>query len=310
MGGEHFFTRVCQQMKRKQCEHQLQVDDHHVSSDPLALRVSQIAHKTEPEHESFHKHFPGSVEGANVEARVTHLLQERFGFNVYNTVCCQSFCPDEVNNKNPTDLSRMLHHRWGTSFSLGGLGGVPFTGKTGWGAFSAHVPKGGNAIVTFGPHVGIDGSGKVGQITRAGQDQPSTCCGAAVAAYNSLGKPFRNPDTYDMQQQTLERLLKEKGVHDEVRGNSMVALAYAMYDISAEFMRQVINTDFGGKIAILGGILVNLEEPAQDRFLPLVCEVYDPSNGGTVSDLLPVVVNAEEHVNGGKSTSLFPLPRS
>ena len=28
---------------------------------------------------------------------------------------------------------------------------VPFTGKTGWGAFSAHIPEDGNAVVIFGP---------------------------------------------------------------------------------------------------------------------------------------------------------------
>jgi hypothetical protein len=28
---------------------------------------------------------------------------------------------------------------------------VPFIGKTGWGAFSAHIPEDGNAVVIFGP---------------------------------------------------------------------------------------------------------------------------------------------------------------
>ena len=39
---------------------------------------------------------------------------------------------------------------------MGGLGGLPFTGKTGWGAFSHHVAPGGNIITLFAPHVGID----------------------------------------------------------------------------------------------------------------------------------------------------------
>ena len=89
-------------------------------------------------------------------------------------------------------------------FALGGLGGIPFTGRTGWGAFSAHVPEGGNAMVVFGPHVGIDSRGTVGKIERMGQSHSTTCCGAAVLAglyrrashkrsilkRNSFGRPY------------------------------------------------------------------------------------------------------------------------
>ena len=160
----------------------------------------------------------------------------------------------------------------------------------------------------FGPHVGIDGSGKVGQITRLGQDHPSTCCGAAVAAFGSLMHASRPANIYDMQQQTLENLLKERVEEMDSDGrDSMVKLTYAMFEIALEFMRQVVSTGFGGKLAVLGGIQINLEEPAQDRFLPLVCEVYDPANSGTVTDLLPVLVDVEQHINGGVSKSLFPL---
>jgi len=48
------------------------------------------------------------------------------------------------------------------------LAGLPFTGKTGWGAFSAHVPVDGNIVIMFAPHVGIDRNGNVGKITRDG----------------------------------------------------------------------------------------------------------------------------------------------
>lgn len=49
---------------------------------------------------------------------------------------------------------------------LSGLAGLPFVGKTGWGAFSSHVPKNGNIVVLFAPHVGIDVNGVVGSIYR------------------------------------------------------------------------------------------------------------------------------------------------
>jgi hypothetical protein len=62
----------------------------------------------------------------------------------------------------------MFAFRWGEVFPLGGLAGMPFTGKTGWGAFSSHVPKNGNITVLFAPHVGIDKNGNIGKVTRDG----------------------------------------------------------------------------------------------------------------------------------------------
>ena len=92
---------------------------------------------------------------------------------------------------------------------------MPFTGKTGWGAFSSHVPEvrccgkshhiswsppdhrklvcvfkrtvcafaqGGNIVVMFAPHVGVDKAGVVGKCDRAGQATSSTSCGASIGA--------------------------------------------------------------------------------------------------------------------------------
>jgi len=44
-------------------------------------------------------------------------------------------------------------------FTISGIGGLPFVGKTGWAAFSSHVPEDGNVVVLFAPHVGVDSYG-------------------------------------------------------------------------------------------------------------------------------------------------------
>jgi hypothetical protein len=51
---------------------------------------------------------------------------------------------------------------------MGGLGGIPFIGKVGFGAFSAHVPIGGNLFILFAPHVGVTPDGKIGKYARDG----------------------------------------------------------------------------------------------------------------------------------------------
>ena len=91
------------------------------------------------------------------------------GFTDDNTLFADSSCPDEINHDDPDeDITSLFQKRWGEVFSLAGLAGLPFTGKTGWGAFSAHVPVDGNIVIMFAPHVGIDRNGNVGKITRDG----------------------------------------------------------------------------------------------------------------------------------------------
>lgn len=85
-----------------------------------------------------------------------------------NTVFGESTCPDELNHDSFTDISSKLGIQMGEVFMLGGLAGIPFTGKAGWSAFSHHVPTGGNIFVLYGPHVGISNDGKIGYIERPG----------------------------------------------------------------------------------------------------------------------------------------------
>jgi len=80
-------------------------------------------------------------------------------------------------------------------FPLAGLAGLPFTGKTGWGAFSSHVPTpDGNIVVMFAPHVGIDRDGVVGSIHRDGLSKNSHACGASIGALGALKKDKKEGD--------------------------------------------------------------------------------------------------------------------
>jgi len=51
---------------------------------------------------------------------------------------------------------------------MGGLGGIPFIGKVGFGAFAGHVPKDGNLFILFAPHVGVTPDGVIGRFARDG----------------------------------------------------------------------------------------------------------------------------------------------
>jgi len=133
-----------------------------------------------------HDSFPGAMPGHVIEGKAYDCLKEH-GFTADNTLFADCSCPDEVNHDDPEDdISSIFTKRWGEVFNLGGLAGLPFTGKTGWGAFSAHCPKDGNIVVLFAPHVGISSDGEVGKVYRTGQDHSSSACGASIGALAHL----------------------------------------------------------------------------------------------------------------------------
>ena len=158
---------------------------------------------------------------------------------------------------------------------------MPFTGKTGWGAFSSHCPKDGNIIILFAPHVGIDKHGVVGMVAREGQDQSSSACGAAkYGLQTALKDPehCKKPtEIYDHQMDCIKHFLLPHANKIHNSENEQVALAYKMYDIIEEYLKNVVTKDWmkspKSKLAIVGGIMINCDEDKSDRFLPLRFEV-------------------------------------
>lgn len=92
-------------------------------------------------------------------------VSSKYGFTRENTLFAHSYCPDEINHEKG-DISEYLTTYFSEYFGLGGLAGIPFVGKTGFGAFAAHVPEEGNIFVLFAPHVAVSEEGKVGYYKR------------------------------------------------------------------------------------------------------------------------------------------------
>jgi hypothetical protein len=107
------------------------------------------------------------------------------GFTDDNTLFASSVCVDEINHFD-SSLNNRLKEFWGECFYMGGLGGIPFIGKVGFGAYSAHIPKGGSLFIFFAPHVGVTPDGKIGYYARDGQDHHDKACGAAIGALGQL----------------------------------------------------------------------------------------------------------------------------
>ena len=154
-----------------------------LTMDTTKLKSIQVDNQSAKCKEALEKYFAGYMKGRDAEGKVADVLLAR-GFTGDNTLFTDSSCPDELNHNDPeNDVTSVFMPRWGEIFPLGGLAGFPFTGKTGWAAFSSHCPEDGNIVILFAPHVGVDNTGCVGKVLREGQSHPSSACGAAIGAY-------------------------------------------------------------------------------------------------------------------------------
>ena len=94
-------------------------------------------------------------------------ITRHLGMEKDNTLFAHSMCPDEINHEEG-DITEDLRDHFLGAFSLGGLAGIPFSGKTGFAAYASHVPDEGNIFVLFAPHVAISQDGKIGYYHRRG----------------------------------------------------------------------------------------------------------------------------------------------
>lgn len=256
--------------------------------------------------------FPTAMISSDLDKAVAKVLKTR-GFTPENTLFGHSVCADEVNNRKE-QLIPLMVDRWQEGFALGGLGGLPFAGKSGFGAYLHHVPDSGKLLVVFAPHVGLDEIGRVGSLQRDGQAKVSTACGAAIGAYKELQKTKKtaadplivmeqdNPREFDPQLENIVSLLAPRLEGIDQSADSIAFVTYQMYGIIRELITACITEtpdlfDFASEVAVVGGIMINRRKGG-DFFQPLS---FESSRKGEVPvdlfkeafgdrpDLLPVI---------------------
>jgi len=233
--------------------------------------------------QALNANFPSALTSKQTADRVTAFLRNR-GYNMKNTLYGSSICSDEINasTKPPKSLSNELQERFGDkAFSLGGLAGVPFVGRSGLKAFTNHVPDDGRLLIMFGPHVGISEEGIVGEIRREGQTRISEACGATIGAFNAMSKQDNKKKSKrdriiefsDVEAQYIVQELSRRMDLPSVTGNPLTAVTYHMYAIIRDILIRAMATvpaiaDNCTEVAVLGGIIIN-QYQGDDYFLPL-----------------------------------------
>jgi len=260
-----------------------------VSTDENAVQKSLTAH------------FPGYSQNADLVKFSQTILQVKYGFTQKNTLYGQSIGADEANHLSG-ELSDQMRHCWGHVFNLGGIGGIPFVGKTGFTAFSHHVPDDGNLLILYGPNIGVSPKGELGKLLRDGQHSLTPTCSSAIKAYQAVLKGEAIPDgpTPDMMIH-LKRALKGRAQAISKDKDPMAKLVREMFDVSDKTMRDIINFGYGsGWLALLGGIQINLSSPLASVFLPLKFTIA--KKGEPEVDLMPELLKQFELL--GESSGL------
>jgi len=265
------------------------------------------------------KYFPTALLSSDLDDAVARTLGGR-GFTPRNTLFGHSVCSDEVNNKNE-EMVHLMVDRWGEGFSLGGLGGLPFAGKSGFRAYLHHCPDNGKLLVMFAPHVGIDALGRIGALQRDGQDKISKACGAALGSYKAIQSTgevaapassvkdigMQDYNQFDPQLQTIIGLLKPRLKRVNDAEEPIAFVTYQMYTIVRDLLDNCIKEtpdvwEWASEYAIVGGIMVN-RRTGGDFFQPLDFVLHRPGDTppvdlfeqafGPKPNLLPVLGSEE-----------------
>lgn len=171
-------------------------------------------------------------------------------------------CPDEL-NYNATSFNG----HFPKAFYLGGLSGIPYTGKTGMAAYASHIPADGASFIYYGPHVGISNDGLIGHVLRKHQQTPTFSCGSLISVLDRMRKhhvfDWSSNNFEDLQARVIEKLLHN---HQErifnAESDVMEALRI-LYNASDYLLRQFIHENRDSfaspHIFLLGGVIINTD---------------------------------------------------
>ncbi len=203
--------------------------------------------------------YPNAATGEFVTQKYLTFLSDEYKSDLNKMLFATSLCSDDINVS--TDFRKVLTR----PFSMGGLGGLPYSGFTGMVAFAHHIPDNGDAFIFYGPHIGISDTGELGRMRRPGQKKLTNSCGALMLALESM---MQTDEVYvphivehDYQQKVLENTLmpfKHEILSAEDSRKEITEKAY--YKIHKQVTRLVHMSkgEFSCKrIFLLGGIIIN-----------------------------------------------------
>lgn len=217
--------------------------------------------------DNYIKHYyPNAETGGEITEKYLGLLQDLYRVDLTKILFATSLCSDDINVS--TDFRKVLTR----PFTMGGLGGLPYTGFTGMVAYAHHIPDGGDAFIFYGPHVGITDDGVLGRMRRPGQAHLTNSCGALMLALQRLQQteevyvPINSE--LDYQQVLLERSVmpyKQRILTADSPVKEITEVAYEEIHKKIKLLVSMAGKEFNcERVFLLGGIIVNTSPEYSD----------------------------------------------
>jgi hypothetical protein len=223
-------------------------------------------------------HYPGALPASAFRRKMIGWLENELGMDMAHILLATSVCADDVvfitDVAGNIETHRATQEMFGL-FEMGGLAGLPFTGKTGMTAFAHHVPDHGAACIVYGPHIGMTDGGQLGRLLRPGQHEETTACGALGVAINHFqSHPDYQPvlDEDDSQEALLELRLKPYIASILAAPNALQAATEVVYRITHELILRyvaAVKLQFRcERVALIGAVIINTS-PAHEDYVDL-----------------------------------------
>jgi len=224
-------------------------------------------------------HFPKAMDAKDTSIHFLGRMQIEHKLDISKVLMATSVCSDDINVPSTTFFNVLFG-----PFIMGGLGGLPFAGRTGVTAFAHHIPDEGSAFIFYGPHIGVTLEGDLGKMYRPRQEATGNSCGALMLALDRFQDdsyaPQINDDDY--QQMKLEESLlpyKEQILQSDNQAKAITEATYEIIDKQIHDHLKATKGEFQvDRVTLLGGIIINTDYGLDDYFDARNFEVIDMKN--------------------------------
>lgn len=225
------------------------------------------------------KHFPNAMDSKDTSVHFLGKMQIEHKIDISRVLMATSVCSDDINIPSTTFFNVLFG-----PFRMGGLGGLPFAGKTGMTAFAHHIPDQGSAFIFYGPHIGVTLDDSLGKMYRPRQEETGHSCGALMLALKRFRdadyQPVINEDDY--QQMKLEESLlpyRTQILESEKPEKEITEAAYQVIHKRILHHVKSCKEEFKvERVALLGGIIINTNYGMDDYFDAKNFEIIEVKN--------------------------------
>ena len=230
--------------------------------------------------------FPDAMTGPAFADSAINYIQRKYHIPPGKILMGASLCVDDIIYTKNFRLNPKVKG----PFNLGGLGGLPFTGVSGLGAFAHHIPEDGMMFLLIAPHIGYSENKGWGYVLRHEQHEASTCCGALMGTLDKLQKGTLRPEIKEedyqggkIAQLTLAHQQEILSAKDQIITLTKITAKQAEQEIRSHIVDT--HMEHIKYVVLVAGIMINTDYSYSDYLSVNHFMVYDVAKKAIVEDV-------------------------